>query len=73
MAKTGNFNHSSTNTITVTGSYNYVCCWTCTQAHSIGDRPTIKCKVCKHRYKAIYVRVNTIGGGGTSLTCKGYI
>ena len=44
MAKTGNFNHSSTNTITVTGVTTTFAVGR-VHKHSIGDRPTIKCKV----------------------------
>lgn len=70
MAKTGNFNHSSTNTITVTGVTTTFAVGRVHKHTLLATDPLSSAKYV-NTIQAIYVRVNTIGGGGTSLTCKG--
>tara|TARA_R100000951_G_scaffold19184_1_gene15912 strand:+ start:4637 stop:5068 length:432 start_codon:yes stop_codon:yes gene_type:complete len=70
MAKTGNFNHSSTNTTTVTG---IAATYAVGRVHKhtlLATDPLSSAKYV-NKIEGIYVRINTISGGATSLTCQG--
>ncbi len=64
MAKTGNFNHPSTNTTTVTG---VTSTFAVARVHKHTLLPTDPPSSAQfvNAINGIYVRVNTIGGGGT--------
>ena len=70
MAKTGNFNHSSTNTTTVTG---VAAAYGVGRVHKhtlLATDPISSAKFV-NTIEGIYVRINSLTGGGTSLSCQG--
>lgn len=70
MAKTGNFNHPSTNTTTVTG---VTSTFDVARVHKHTLLPTDPLSSAKfvNTINGIYVRINSLTGGGTTLWCKG--
>ena len=70
MAKTGNFNHPSTNTTTVTG-VGATFAVARVHKHTLLATDPISSAKFVNKIEGIYVRFNTLGGGGTTLWCKG--
>jgi len=70
MAKTGNFNHSSTNTTTVTGITTTFAVGRVHKHTLLATDPLSSAKYV-NKIEGIYVRINSLTGSGTALSCKG--